>query len=348
VESGRPLRIAVVAPPFYELPPDGYGGIERVCWSLAEGLVDRGHDVTLVGAGPSRTRARFVATFAEAQQEGVESETLTEVLHAARAAAALEELELDLVHDHTRAGLLGAAARRVPTLATVHAPVAGPESQAPLYEALSRWISLAALSEAQRRAAPGLPWAGTVPNGIAVDDFPFRADKQDFLLYLGRMSPQKGVHVAIRAAREAGRRLVIAGAPTIASERAYFEEQVRPSLGDGVEWVGEVAGEARTSLLARAACLLFPIAWDEPFGLVLVEALACGTPVVALRAGSVPEIVADGETGFVRDAPDELADAIRALASIDPARCRAVAAERFGVEAMVAGYEALYRRLLHR
>jgi glycosyltransferase involved in cell wall biosynthesis len=345
VEVARPLRVAVVAPPFYEIPPSSYGGIERVCYSLVEGLVERGHEVTLVAAGAARTRARFVATFAEAQPEGTESETATEVLHAARASAALEELDVDLVHDHTRAGPLAAGSRATPTLVTVHVPLAGPDGQADLYEALGRRVSLVALSEAQRRAAPQLNWAGTVPNGIPVAEYPFRADKEDFLLFLGRMSPHKGVHLAIAAARRTRRRLVVAGSWTIASERAYFDDEVRPSLGDGVDWVGEVSGRERTDLLSRASCLLAPVQYEEPFGLVMVEALACGTPVVGLRAGSVPEIVQHGETGFVCDDPSELANAIAAAERLDPARCRAHAAERFSVETMVDGYEAIYRRL---
>lgn len=334
-----------MAPPFYALPPTAYGGIERVCFWLAEGLVDRGHDVTLVGAGVSPTRARFLRTFAEPQPEGTEAEATVEVLHAARAAAALATLDLDVVHDHTRAGPLTATARPAPTLVTAHLPVAGPEHQSELYEAVGRLTPLVAISEAQRRAKPGLNWAGTVANGIPLDEYPFVADKDEFVLYLGRMSAQKGVHLAIAAAREAARRLVVAGAWTTPSERAYFEQDVRPHLGEAVEWVGEVSGALRTELLSRAACVLFPVCWEEPFGLVLAEAAACGTPVVALRAGAVPEIVADGETGVVCESPSQLPAAIEAATALEPGRCRARAAARFGVDRMVEGYELIYRRL---
>jgi glycosyltransferase involved in cell wall biosynthesis len=341
----RPLRIAVVAPPYYELPPAAYGGIERVCWSLAEGLVERGHDVTLVGAGVSKTRARFVATFPQAQQEGMPSELVIEVVHAARAGAALERLDLDVVHDHSRAGPLLAWSRSAPTLITVHAALAGPESQLELYTALARSAKLAALSEAQRRAAPQLPWVGVVPNGIDVDEYPYRGEKDDFVLFLGRMNRHKGVHLAIRAAREAGRRLVIAGSWTIPEEQAYFEAEVRPQLGPDVEWVGSIAGEIRTELLASAACLLFPVMWQEPFGLVMIEAMACGTPVVALRQGSVPEVVADGQTGIICADTGELAAAIEAATRLDSGRCRAHVCYRFSAARMVERYEALYRML---
>jgi glycosyltransferase involved in cell wall biosynthesis len=345
VES-RPLRIAVVAPPYYALPPPAYGGIERVCWSLAEGLVERGHDVTLVGAGVSTTRARFLATFPETQQEGTPLEATIEVLHAARAAAALDGLDLDVVHDHSRAGPLLARSRSAPTLVTAHAALAGPESHLELYTALAGSVKLAALSEAQRRAAPQLPWVGVVPNGIDVEAYPYRAEKDDFVLFLGRMSRHKGVHLAIGAAREAGRRLVIAGTWTIPEEQAYFEAEVRPQLGPDVEWVGSTAGETRTELLASARCLLFPVVWEEPFGLVMLEAMACGTPVVALRAGSVPEVVADGETGIVCADAGELTSAIEAAAGLDCARCRAHVRDRFSAARMVERYEALHRMLL--
>jgi glycosyltransferase involved in cell wall biosynthesis len=346
VEPDQALRIAIIAPPYYELPPAAYGGIERVCWSLAEGLVDRGHDVTLVGAGASATRARFVPTFAEAQPEGTPGETTIELVHAARAAAALERLDLGLVHDHTRAGPLAAGSRRAPTLVTVHAALGGPEGQLDLYTELARRASLVALSRAQRRAAPELDWTGVVPNGIDLDEYPYRAEKDDFALFLGRISPHKGVHLAIRAAREARLRLVIAGTWTIPAEREYFDEHVRPQLGPGVEWVGSVSGKPRTTLLSTAQCLLFPIAWEEPFGLVQIEAMACGTPVVALRAGSVAEVVADGETGIVCDDPNELPAAIEAARHLDSARCRAHVREHFGVETMIERYEALYRRVV--
>jgi glycosyltransferase involved in cell wall biosynthesis len=348
VQLGQALRIAIIAPPYYELPPIGYGGVERVCWSLAEGLVDRGHDVTLIGAGSSGTRARFVPTFPEAQTEGTPAEVTIEVAHAARANAALERIDLDLVHDHTCAGPLTALSRSTPTLVTVHAALAGPEERLDLYMALAHYAQPVALSEAQRRAAPELPWAGVVPNGIDIDSQPYRAGKDDFVLFLGRMSPHKGVHLAIRAAREADRRLVIAGSWTIPAERAYFDKYVRPQLGRGVEWLGPVSGETRTTMLSTAQCLLFPITWEEPFGLVLVEAMACGTPVVALRAGSVPELIADGETGIICDDPGQLATAIEAASHLDPARCRAHVREHFTAATMAERYETLYRNRVSR
>jgi glycosyltransferase involved in cell wall biosynthesis len=170
--------------------------------------------------------------------------------------------------------------------------------------------------------------------------------KEDFVLYLGRFSREKGVHHAIDAAREAGRPVVLAGTCTTARDRAYVEAEVTPRLGPDVRCVGEADFATKVDLMSRARCLLFPIGWEEPFGMVMIEAMACGTPVVALRRGSVPEVVVDGVTGFVRDDPRELAEAVCAVERLRADACRARVREHFDVAAMAAGYEALYRRAI--
>jgi glycosyltransferase involved in cell wall biosynthesis len=207
-------------------------------------------------------------------------------------------------------------------------------------------VRLVAISHAQVRAAPEITWAGVVHNALPVDDYPFRADKDGFVLSLGRLDPSKGAHLAVDAARAAGRRLVLAGKCTEPPERRYFDEAVRPRLGPDVEWLGEVDNATKLELLARASCLLFPLQWEEPFGMVMIEAMACGTPVVALRRGAVPEVVAHGSGGLVCDRADELPAAIEQVGSIDPAACRRLAHERFDVGVMAAGYESLYARCL--
>jgi len=338
----RRLRIAIVAPPYYSVPPTSYGGIELMCHVLIEGLVDRGHDITLIAVGEARTRARFIQTFAEPQQEATANDAETEIIHAALAASALAGVDVDVVHDHTRAGPLTAASRRVPTIVTVHAALSGPDSHAEWLEAVARWICPVAISEAQRRDAPHLNWAATVHHGIPVDDYPFRAVKEDYVVYLGRLSPHKGAHLAIDAARAAGRRIVIAGGATAPSEAEYLDREVRPRLGPGVEWIGEVGPPEKKRLLAGAACLLCPVLWHEPFGLAVIEAMACGTPVVCLRAGALPELVTDRETGVVCDSPSELAAAIEEAAHLEPWRCRDRVRRNFSTSRMVRGYESLY------
>jgi glycosyltransferase involved in cell wall biosynthesis len=338
------IRIAMVAPAYFTVPPEGYGGVESVVADLVDALVDRGHEVTLVGAGAHDTKAQhFISTFTEplASQLG---EPLPEVVHAARVAAALEEHDVDVVHDHTLAGPLLARGRLAPTIVTVHGPVDGAPGE--YYDALQDTVRLVAISAAQRSAAPKLPWIATVHNAIRVETFPFRADKDDYALFLGRFHPEKAPHLAIDAARAAGLPIVLAGKCEEALEREYFDREVAPRLGPDTVAYGVADAAAKRDLLARARCLLFPICWEEPFGLVMIEAMACGTPVVALRRGSVPEVVVDGRTGVVVDEPAELPDAIVRAATIEAAECRRHVEERFSVAAMAAGYEAAYRELL--
>jgi glycosyltransferase involved in cell wall biosynthesis len=342
--AARSLRIAMVAPPYFTVPPDAYGGVENVVAGLVDGLVEHGHEVTLLGAGDHGTRAqRFVRTWDDppADQLGA---ALPEAVNAARISAAIGSGEgFDLVHDHTLAGPLLAPGRRAPTVVTVHGPMA---DLADLYGPLGRSVALVAISDAQRRSAPDLNWVGTVHNGVDVADFPFRGVKDDYVLFLGRYHPTKAPHLAIDAARAAGVRILLAGKCAEPAEREYFDAEVAPRLGPDAVEVGEADGDEKGRLLAGARCLVFPIRWEEPFGMVLVEAMACGTPVVALARGSVPEVVEDGRTGIVVDRPEDLAGAIERATRLDPGDCRRAAETRFSTEAMTSGYEEVFRRLV--
>ena len=343
--TGQPLRIAMIVPPWYELPPKGYGGIEAVCTDLVDTLVARGHDVTVIGAGHNGTHARLLATYPNAQSARI-GEPLPEVLHAAAAAELLDQLNVDIVHDHTLAGPLVARARAAPTVVTAHGPVTGEPGQ--YLRHLGDSVQLVAISDAQRRSAPDLNWIATVHNAAQVDDFPFRADKEGWVLFLGRCTRDKGMHLAIDVARAAGRSIKLAAKCTESAERAYFEAEIQPRLGPGVEWLGEVGTDRKKDLLSRARCLLFPICWDEPFGMVMIEAMACGTPVVALRRGSVPEVVTDGSTGVICDHPDQLPDALNAIHTIDPVQCRKHVRTHFHPDTMAAGYEHAYLEAIQR
>jgi glycosyltransferase involved in cell wall biosynthesis len=344
MHADEPLRVALVAPPWYPIPPSGYGGIESMVYWLAEGLVARGHDVTLLAAGEPGTRARFVRTYAVPPTERL-GEVLPEVVHAAHVAGVLRELEVDVVHDHSAAGPLAAAGYAAPTVLTAHGPVDGELGE--YYRRLG--LSLVAISDFQRvKAAPDLPWVGTVHNAIPVDSFPYREDKEDFCLFLGRMSPEKAPDLAILAARTAGLPIVVAAKCNEPPERRYFEERVRPLLGPDDVWFGEADVQEKRDLLSRASCLVFPVQWDEPFGLVMIEAMACGTPVVAMRAGSVPEVVEQGVTGWICEEPAQLARAIVEADHIAPAACRRRVEQGFDVPRMVAGYEEVYRQVVGR
>jgi glycosyltransferase involved in cell wall biosynthesis len=336
------LRIGIVAPPWYPIPPQGYGGIEWMIHWLTEALVARGHEVTVIGAGGSRTSANFIATYEDPPFKRI-GESMPEVLHALAAAEALDDLRVDVVHDHCLAGPLMAARRRVPTVLTAHGPLEGEVRR--YYELVSDSVSLVAISECQRRMAPHLRWAGMVHNCIPVEEYPYSAKKEDFCLFLGRMNPEKAPDLAIKAARAAGYPIVVAAKCNEPAEKRYFEERVRPLLGPDAEWFGEADTEQKKDLLARARCLVFPIQWNEPFGIVMVEAMACGTPVVALRGGSVPEVVEDGVTGFICDDVEELPWAIVKVDELEPKLCRRHVADHFDVSNMVDGYEAVYRRV---
>jgi glycosyltransferase involved in cell wall biosynthesis len=339
-----PVRIVVVAPPWYQVPPPAYGGVEAVCFELVQGLVARGHDVTLVGVGSRQVDAAFVPTFvAPLDGLGTPRAQIHELAHAARAAKVIGWLGPDVVHDHTLAGPLTAAARSCPTVATVHNRSHGDAVR--FYDSLSPRVSLVALSDRQRRLAPRIPWTDVVHNGIPVDDYPFSREKKRYLLFLGRMCADKGVDLAIDVARAARITLLIAAKCSEPGERAFFDRRIRPRLGEDVRWLGEADGTRKRFLLADARALVAPVRWEEPFGLVAVEALACGTPVVGMRRGAFPEIVREGVTGFLCDRPEELPDAIRRLDSIDPIACRRDAEARFSVDLMVDRYERIYERV---
>ena len=342
------LRIAQLAPMFESVPPMLYGGTERVVSWLCEELVQRGHDVTLFASGDSRTSARLVPVVERALR--LNSGGLVDPVAMHVAAAEMVRLragEFDVIHAHIDAlsfpALRGAAA---PMVTTLHGRL-DIDGLGLLYEAFPDQ-PVVAISEAQRSQRPEAGWVATVHHGLPIDACPVGAGLGDYLLFLGRISPEKRPDVAIRAARRAGARLVIA-AKVDPVDRRYFSDAVEPLLrGPGVEFIGEVDDRAKVALLRDARALLFPIEWPEPFGLVMIESMACGTPVITRRCGSVPEVIADGRTGFVCDDDDALVPAIARVGEIDRGACRRWVEDRFSVTRMAIDYERVYRRLAAR
>jgi glycosyltransferase involved in cell wall biosynthesis len=343
--ADRPLRIAMVAPPWYEVPPRGYGGIEAICAALVDGLVARGHDVTLLGAGESGTSARFVPVYPEAQHERL-GELMPELVHAAATNRLLARGMFDVIHDHTNAGALTASQRSAPTVVTAHGPVDGELGD--YYAHLGDAVALVAISEAQRRSRPELSWIATVPNSVRVEDFPYRDQPGRRVLWLARFAQEKGPELAITACRAAGLPLVLAGKCSEPAEQAYLEDVVCPLLGPDVELILNADRDRTLRLLADACCLLLPICWDEPFGMVMIEAMACGTPVVALARGAVPEVVSAGETGLICADPEELPDALHAVTAISRAACRAHVRRSFSAEVLAERYERAYHAAIAR
>jgi glycosyltransferase involved in cell wall biosynthesis len=207
-------------------------------------------------------------------------------------------------------------------------------------------MHLVAISHAQVELSPNLPWRAVVHNSLDTTNIPFRAKKDDYLIWLGRMSPDKGAHLAIDIARKVGRRIVLIGKCSEPDEQAYFDAEVKPRLGPDVDCHGEIGLVEKYEFLSRAAAFVFPLQWEEPFGMVLLEAMACGTPVLTLARGAIPEVVIDGVTGFVREQAEEIVDAFADLDRIDSSECRSHVEARFSPEQMVTGYEQVYRDCL--
>jgi glycosyltransferase involved in cell wall biosynthesis len=327
------------------VPPTGYGGIEAVVSLLADGLAADGHDVTLFASGDSRTDAELVSVFDSAQPHRIGT-TSAELLHTL---TCFEQAgRFDVVSDHTGplAGAIGCLVG-TPVVHTVHGPIDGEDGE--IYRklaAVTPRLSLISLSLSQRRPAPDLPWAGNCPNGLDIDAYPPGEHRGDYLLFLGRMSPDKGADRAIEVARAAGMPLRIAAKCREPAEQEYFSSAVEPLLGDGIEFLGEVSNGEKIELLRDARATLFPIDWEEPFGLVMLESMACGTPVLATRRGAVPEVVEDGVTGIVVDDYRDMADALTDALGLDPAACRRAVEERFSPERMVEAYVEVFEQLV--
>lgn len=342
----RPLRVVVIAPPWFPVPPPGYGGTELVVHLLATELGRRGHRVTILGAAGSDPDLNVVplADAGWSQDLGSAGQALREATYLRRVFRKLPALEPDVVHDH--AGVPSLAIRDLLGLATPWVSTMHGNVTRPLAEFLAEGrldVGLVAISNFQRASAPDLGWVATVHNAVDAGRLGFAERKQPYLVQMARITPDKGQHHAIEVARRAGLRLVLAG--KVDRDRAavaYFTNQVQPHLGARVEWREDVGGRAKADLLAGAQALLFPIQWDEPFGLAMVEAMVSGTPAIAFRRGAAPELIEDGVTGSLADDVDDMVAKVRRAGEIDPHRCAEVARKRFSPARMAGGYEQAY------
>lgn len=337
------MRIAQVAPLHERVPPELYGGTERVVSFLTEQLVRLGHDVTLFASGDSLTEARLVAPCRRSLR--LDPSCRDPLAPHVRMLGWVYQRahEFDVIHCHTDyVGLPLSRCTDVPTVLTLHGRLDLCEIH-PLYEEYKN-VRLISISDAQRTPMPGANWDATVHHGLPLDLYTFKPHAEPYLLFLGRISPEKCPESAIRIAKRAGVRLKIA-AKVATVDRDYFETVVRPLLDDPlIEFIGEVSEVEKAPLLANAMALLFPIDWPEPFGLVMLEALACGTPVIARRRGSVPEILRNGQTGMICESDDEMVDAVRGVAQLDRGLCRKEFEERFSVAVMAGAYLDVYER----
>ncbi len=332
------MRIALLGPIAWRTPPRHYGPWELITGLIAGGLAERGVDVTLFATLDSVTKATLdgVVPAGYEEDDGIDGR-VWEAIHVAHALA--RSGEFDLVHNHLDWLPLAFSAHcRAPMLTTVHG-FSGRDILPAYRRARSHFVSI---SDADR--SPDLDYLATVYHGVDLAGLPFHADGGDDLILFGRIHPDKGTDIAIEIARRAGRRLVMCG---IVQDRDYFAERVEPLIdGDRVVYLGSVGPEERGTVLGSGAALLHPIRFAEPFGLSVVESMACGTPVVAYRKGSMPEVVDEGVTGRLVGSVDEAVAAVRGIAGIDRAACSARARQRFSAERMVDDYMTIYRKII--
>lgn len=336
------MRIAQVAPLYFTVPPKLYGGTERVISYLTEELVAQGHDVTLFASGDSQTRAKLIAACPRAlchvPNYGEPRSYFDRMMYLIFA----DVSRFDVIHFHTEAIQFPLLRNQpCPNVTTLHGPIA------------PRWKSLVdeynpplvSCSDSQRLPIPDANWQATVSHGLPRDLFTFREEPGDYLAFIGRISRQKRLDRAIRIARQAGMKLKVAA--EVNREDKYYKHDVEPLLREArVEFVGEIGGRAKDEFLGNAHALLFPIDGPEAFGLVMIEALACGTPVIAWRSGPVPEVIDDGRTGFLVESVEEAVEAVGRIAGLSRQMCREVFEKRFDAACMARRYVEVYRRLV--
>lgn len=326
------------------MPPKKYGGTERIVAALTEELVRRGHDVTLFASGDSQTNAKLESVYPRALREAklkdiYGSNDLT-MLHIGLAYELQDEF--DIIHDHLAPLTLPTAnLATTPVVATMHGAFTSENRK--LFEML-RSPHIVTVSQAQLYPLPNINHAATIHHGLNMEAYPFSNEHDGYLLYVGRISAEKGVHFALDVAQILDKRLILA-AKVEPFDMPYFKQYIEPRLSERIKWVGEVDEEERNRLMSRAWAFLHPVVFREPFGLTLIEAMACGCPVIAFHRGAIPEIIKTGVTGFVVEDVEGMVDALHNIDSIDRADCRKHALENFSVAKMTDAYEALYKEL---
>ncbi len=338
------LRIGIVAPPWFCVPPSGYGGIERVVSYLADGLVERGHRVTLFAAGGSQTCGELAATCPEPPSSSL-GNSVVEARHAAIAYARWREF--DVIHDHTTLGLIAGSTLPIPVVHTIHGLIT-PELAA-FHEAVAGRVHLVCISNSQRATLPPGINATVITNALTPTSYPFSERHGDYLLFVGRMNQDKGILEAIEIARRSHRPLRILAKVNEPGEQRFFDERVRPALcGIDADLQFQPPEEVRLQAFRDARATLFPISWPEPFGLVMIESMATGTPVIAFRQGAVPEVIQHERTGFLCDGIDEAVAMVDRLDEIDRKQCRLHVEQCFNSALAVVRHEQFFMGLVQQ
>jgi glycosyltransferase involved in cell wall biosynthesis len=328
---------------WFPVPPSGYGGIEWIVSLLADGLVEAGHEVTLFASGDSRTKAELASVYPIAPSAEI-GRSQVEIRHALSCFERADQFDVISDHSGPPAAVIGGAVA-TPVVHTVHGPLGGEPGD--LYESIAKVspsTRLVSISMNQRKPRPGLPWIANIPNALDFSVYPFSPHRGDYLLFLGRFSADKGAHRALAIAMEMDLPLKLVGKRREPAEEEYFREFIQPHLRPGrIEYLGEVSHGEKVELLQNARATLFPIEWDEPFGLVMIESMACGTPVIATRWGAVPEVIEHGRSGIIVDDWRIIPAALEEADRLDPVELRRAAEERFAPERMVADYLRAFR-----
>ncbi|HAX75009.1 MAG TPA: glycosyl transferase [Cyanobacteria bacterium UBA11372] len=339
------MKIAQVSPLWERVPPPAYGGIELVVSHLTDELVRRGHEVVLFASGDSETLAKLESVYPRALRNdaNIKEYSVYEMLELSRVYE--RAAEFDIIHSHVGiAALPFGSLVKTPTMHTLHGNFTSDNRKIFSHHAKQAFISISN----NQRDGVGLNYIRTVYNGIDLEGYPFfpQASEPPYLAFLGRLSPEKGPHQAIAIAKQTGWRLKMAG-KIDRVDRQFFETEIAPQLdGKQIEYLGEISHSEKIELLGNAAVTLFPITWREPFGLVMIESMATGTPAIGINLGSVPEVIAHGKTGFVCQSIDEIAALIPAASELSRQTCREHVANHFSVSQMVDGYEAAYRQVI--
>ncbi|MEX0616840.1 MAG: glycosyltransferase family 4 protein [Candidatus Woykebacteria bacterium] len=338
------MRIAQLAPLIERVPPKRYGGTERIVHYLTEELVKRGHSVTLFASGDSETKAKLVSSASHSLRSMYTSEEAAfTMLNVAKVYKRGEEF--DIIHNHSDYYAFPAAySSQTPTVTTFHGAFTLENKN--IYDEYKD-LNFVSISNSQRKGQPSLNWRSTIYHGIPVEKFPFKENHKDYLLFVGRISLEKGTHIAMDIAMSLDKELIMA-AKLDKYDVDYFNKYVAPRLSNGkIRWVGEVDDKERNKLMAEASCLLHPVTWSEPFGLGMIEAMATGCPVIAFNKGSIPEIIIDKKTGFIVKEEKEMMKAIEKIGSISRKRCRAHVEKNFNLKGMVDSYEKLYYEIIN-
>lgn len=352
------MKILVLSPVEERVPPPKYGGTELVVYNLVEGLVKKGHEVTLAASGDSITSAKLYPLARKALRTRLDGEDENSKLKlreafkyiaVARALKVAAKKRYDIIHNHIGWRIMPFSfLLNIPMVTTLHGPLTD-YTQKTIYSQFKN-ANLISISKSQREPAPDLNYVATVYNGIDIEKFPFNPKPENYAAFLGRISPEKGIHFAIQAARRAKIKLLI-GAKIDVVDQEFYQKEIRPQIrGRQIQYLGELNHEQKVKLLKNARVVINPINWQEPFGLVMAEAMACGTPVVATRRASAPEIVLDGKTGFLVDPKNPVPEIVASLSKIDQIKredCRRRVEEKFTTELMVAGYEKAYQKVIN-